>query len=75
MKEREMVAGNMDTTRAHTTAADLKLRLAEHIINQYAHSGTTEVQNILAETKVGAWRRSALWEKLRTVFSESGVRP
>jgi len=70
-----MGAGNMNTTKAHTTAADLKLRLAEHIINQYNYSGTNEVQSILAETKVGSWKRSILWEKLRTVFSESEARP
>ena len=49
--------------------ANLKLRVAEHIINQNDCHRTTDVQTILAETKVGAWRRADLLKKLKMIFS------
>jgi len=69
VKERSIAGVDVGTTRVCTTVADLKLRVAEHIIAQDDYSVTDEVQNILAETKAGAWRRPALLEKLKKVFS------
>ena len=60
---------DVGTTKVCTTIADLKLRVAEHIVAQYDGYGTTDVRNILAETKVGAWRRAALLKILKMVFS------
>lgn len=57
------------TTNASISIADLKLRVAEHILAQYDCCGTTDVRNILDETKVGAWRRPALQKMLKMVFS------
>jgi hypothetical protein len=68
MEERTRVAVDAGITKAGTTAADLKLRMAEHIITQYNY-GATEVRDILAETKVGGRRKSALLKKLSGVFS------
>ncbi|MFQ6121739.1 MAG: hypothetical protein ACE5LA_01595 [Dehalococcoidales bacterium] len=67
--EQQVIAG-IDTgvTSGCTTMADLKLRVAEHIIAQYGFYGTDEVRNILTETKVGAWRRPALLKRLKMVF-------
>ncbi len=62
---------NADTAKVCATVADLRVRVAEHILAQYGYSGTTEVRNILAETKVGAWRKSTLLEFLKTIFSTS----
>ena len=49
--------------------ANLKLRVAEHIINQNDCYRTADVQTILAETRVGAWRRADLLKKLKMIFS------
>jgi len=49
--------------------ADLKLRVAEHIVAQDDCYRTADVQTILAETKVGAWRRADLLKKLQIIFS------
>ncbi len=48
---------------------NLKLRVAEHIVAQNDCYRTADVQTILAETKVGAWRRADLLKKLQTIFS------
>jgi len=48
--------------------ADLKLRVAEHIVTQNDCYRTADVQTILAETKVGAWRRADLLKKLKMIF-------
>ena len=48
--------------------ADLKLRVAEHIVTQNDRYRTADVQTILAETKVGAWRRADLLKKLKMIF-------
>lgn len=71
MRERDITASEVKTTQSCTTLADLKLRVAEHVIAQAGSYQSDEVQNILAETKVGAWRRGALLEKLRIIFSAS----
>ena len=71
MEERAIAAFNVGTTKVGTTLAELKLRVAEHVIAQDDGYRPDEVQRILAETKVGAWRKSDLLEKLRMVFSTS----
>ncbi len=68
MEKRAMASIIAGDTIAHTTIDDLKLRVAEHIINQYGDCGTTDVWGILAETKVGVWTRPALVKKLKMVF-------
>ena len=60
---------NAGTTNVSTSIADLKLRVAEHILAQYDCCETTDVRNILDETKVGAWRRPTLVKKLKMIFS------
>jgi len=49
--------------------ADLKVKMAEHIIAQYNCNGKNDVRDILTETKVGAWTRPALLKIIKTVFS------
>jgi len=49
--------------------ANLKLKVAEHIVTQNDGSKNTDVQSILAETKVGAWKRADLLKKLKMTFS------
>ena len=49
--------------------ANLKLRVAEHIVAQEDWCRRADVQTILAETKVGAWRRADLLKKLKMIFS------
>ena len=71
MKGRDMMADDVRLTRSYTTLADLKLRVAEHLIAQADCYRPDEVQSILAETKIGAWRRVDLLEKLRIIFSMS----
>jgi ubiquitin len=71
MKERDMMAGEVRTIKPYMTLADLKLKVAEHIIAQADCYQPDEVQSILAETKIGVWRRADLWEKLRIIFSMS----
>ena len=56
------------TTLTSINVADLKLRVAEHIVTQNDCYRTADVQTILAETKVGAWRRADLLEKLKMIF-------
>jgi len=48
--------------------ADLKLRVAEHVVTQNDCYRTADVQTILAETKVGAWRRADLLKRLKMIF-------
>jgi len=54
-----------------TALVDLKLKIAEHLINQAGSYRPDEVYSILAETKVGARKRADLADKLRVVFSMS----
>jgi len=49
--------------------ANLKLKVAEHIVTQNDCYRNTDVQTILAETKVGAWKRADLLKKLKMTFS------
>jgi hypothetical protein len=54
-----------------TALADLKLKIAEHLISQADNYRPDEVYGIMAETKIGARERTQLVEKLRMVFSVS----
>ncbi|TES88805.1 MAG: hypothetical protein E3J93_01815 [Dehalococcoidia bacterium] len=54
-----------------TTLVDLKLKIAEHLINQADSYRLDEVYRIMAETKVGARKRTDLADKMRLVFSMS----
>ncbi|MBU2536406.1 MAG: hypothetical protein ABIK32_03375 [Chloroflexota bacterium] len=54
-----------------TALADLKLKIAEHLINEADNYRPDEVYSIMAETKVGARKRTYIVEKLRMVFSVS----
>lgn len=54
-----------------TTLVDLKLKIAEHLINQADSYRLNEVHSIMAETKVGARKRTDLVDKMRLVFSMS----
>ena len=71
MEEQTVSPVSSGTTKLGTTLTDLKLRVAEHIIKQDDCYRPDEVQGILAETKVGARRRTDLLKKLRMVFSTS----
>ncbi|MFC1904025.1 hypothetical protein ACFLW9_03995 [Chloroflexota bacterium] len=71
MEGQTVSAMNIGTANGSTTIADLKLIMAEHIINQERYRTSDEVQSILAETKVGSWGRMPLLKKLKVVFSES----
>lgn len=71
MEEQSRAYINGNTTKACTTIADLRMRVAEHILAQYDSDGTTDVRNILNETKVGAWQRTTLAKVLKMVFSTS----
>jgi len=54
-----------------TTLVDLKLKIAEHLINQADSYRLDEVHSIMVETKVGARKRTDLVDKMRLVFSMS----
>lgn len=70
MEERNIVSVNGSATKMTANTAYLKLRLAEYIVAQYDYYKTDDiVHNILAETKVGARRRTDVPEILKTVFS------
>ena len=56
---------------AGTTLTDLKLKIAEHLIDQADRYGPGEVYSIIAETKVGASKKADLMDKVRLVFSIS----
>ena len=65
MRKRTTLAfSDVGTMKGCTTIADLKLRVAEYIIAQHDCYGATDVRTILAETKVGAWRRPTLMKIL-----------
>ena len=53
------------------TLADLKLKMAEHLMNLADNPRQDEVYDIIAETKVGARKKTDIVEKLRIVFSSS----
>ncbi len=57
--------------RIGTALTDLKLKIAEHLIDQADRYGQDEVYSIMAETKVGASKKTELMDKVRMVFSIS----
>lgn len=59
------------STKTGGGVADLRLVMAEHIIAHDGTCGGVDVQGILSETKVGAWRKTDLLKKLKVVFSAS----
>ena len=69
MKERIMDRIDVNGTEVCRTVADLKLRVAQHIVAQYDYHGVNEAWDIIAETKVGAWRRPTLLKILKKIFS------
>ena len=71
MEQRQLSKKGMGTVRAATTLADLKLKIAEHLIDQADVCNPNEVYSIMAETKVGARKRTELMDKVRLVFSIS----
>lgn len=71
MEERAKASINAGTNKVCTTVADVKLRVAEHILAQYDCYDATDIRHILNETKAGAWRRSTLHKMLKMVFSAS----
>ena len=71
MEQSIRISNDVDTTKTCTTVADLKLRVAEHILAQYDCYSATDVRSILNETKVGAWGRPTLQNMLKMVFSAS----
>ena len=69
MKETNIDSTDVNGTDICATIADLKLRVAEHIVAQYDYQGFDDVRDILAETKVGARRKPILLKILKKVFS------
>lgn len=69
MEEQSRASINGNTTKACTTVADLRMRIAEHILAQYDSHGNTDVRNILNETKVGAGQSTTVSKFLKMVFS------
>ena len=63
--------GGGRVARVGNTLADVKLRIAEHLINLADFYRADEVYSIMAETKIGARRKNDLVDKLRMVFSVS----
>ena len=57
--------------RIGTALVDLKLKIAEHLIDQADRYSPDEVYSIMAETKVGASKKTELMDKVRMVFSIS----
>lgn len=68
MEERS-IAGIDINSAGVCTIADLKLRVAEHVVAQYDYRGVNDVWDIIAETKVGARRKPTLLKILKKVFS------
>ena len=73
MEKQTTASGDAGTTKICATIFDLQLRVAEHIIAQDDCYRADDVQSILAETKVGAWRRADLLKKLKMIFSVAQI--
>jgi len=66
---KESLRVSSNNTESGTSLAELQLKLASYIVAQEDYRRTTDVYDILAETKVGAWRRRTLVNKLKIIFS------
>jgi len=73
MESRNTNINSMNAARESGTPADCRMRMAEHIIAQYGPNNSTDIRDILNETKIGAWRRPTLYRMLNTVFSSSSI--
>jgi len=71
IKQEQIAKRGAGGATTSTALADLKLKIAEHLVNQADKYRPDEVYCIVAETKVGARNRNDLVEKLRVVFSMS----
>ena len=71
MEQVQLDKWGVDSGTIGTTLVDLKLKIAEHLINQADSYRLDEVYRIMAETKVGARKRTDLADKMRLVFSMS----
>ena len=73
MEEHTRASIDIGTTKSSTQIPDLnlKLRVAEHICAQYDYHETTNIRDILNETKPGAWKKPTLLKMLKMVFSVS----
>ncbi len=71
MEQVQLDKWGVDRGTIGTTLVDLKLKIAEHLINQADSYRLDEVYRIMAETKVGARKRTDLADKMRLVFSMS----
>ena len=62
---------HMDTgaTSSYKIVSDARRKMIEHIVAQYDRDDSTDVRQILNETKVGGRRRSNIMQMIRTVFS------
>jgi hypothetical protein len=69
MKDWSITTDDANASKIRVTVAELKLKMAEHIITLDSCRESTDVRDILSETKVGAWRRPALLKKLKMVFA------
>jgi len=68
---RKVITPSESEVRLNPRSRSAKLRVAERIVHRDDCYGIGEVQSFLQEIEAGAWRRSALLEKLRMVFSMS----
>ena len=66
---KENLGVSSNNMESGTSLAELQLKLAAYIVAQEDYRRTTNVHDILAETKVGAWRRRTLANKLKIIFS------
>jgi hypothetical protein len=69
MRESGIYGNNASSADICATIAELKLRIAEHIVDRQCCPGFEEMRDILTETKVGARRKPALFDILKKVFS------
>ena len=71
MEQKQLSKKGAWGVRAGTALTDLKLKIAEHLIEQADICGPDEIYSIMAETKVGAKRRTELMNRVRFIFSIS----
>lgn len=69
MKNGNLLTANMGTEQSCRTLAELRMRVAEYLIQRIGHDETNDIWPILTETKVGGWRKPTLLKQLRALFS------